>query len=214
MLSHAVDIASVDGLAGLTIGRLADATGHSKSGVATLFGSKEQLQLAAVAAASEIFVENVIAPARADTGRGLDRVCALVGRWISYSERRVFSGGCFFSAVGAEFDAKPGAVRDAIVSAYAQWEDYLTASIEHARVAGELPGLDDARQLAFEIDAYLEAANRRSLMSDTSEPYERAARAVRGRLLGLGADPATVELLARPVGRRGPAAQPSSDRSE
>jgi len=200
VLSHAVEIASVDGLGGLTIGRLADATGHSKSGVATLFGSKEQLQLAAVAAASEIFVESVIAPARADTGRGLDRVCALIGQWLSYSERRVFAGGCFFSAVGAEFDAKPGAVRDAIVSAYARWEDYLTASIEHARVAGELPGLDDARQLAFEIDAYLEAANSRSLMYETAEPYERAVTAVRSRLLALGADPAIVELLARPVG--------------
>lgn len=197
MLSYAVDIASVDGLDGLTIGRLADAARHSKSGIATLFGSKEQLQLATVAAARDVFVEHVIAPARARTGRGLARVCALVELWLQYSERRVFAGGCFFSAATAEFDSKPGAVRDAIVAAYSSWEGYLTASIEHAMAAGELPGLDDAGQLAFEIDACLEAANTRSLMSDTPAPYARAATAVRARLLALGADPATVDGVVR-----------------
>src|SRR5688572_12108756 len=94
ILAHAIDTASVDGLEGLTIGRLADAAGHSKSGVATLFGSKEQLQLATVASAREVFIDTVVAPARANTDRGLARVCALLEKWLDYSEDRVFSGGC------------------------------------------------------------------------------------------------------------------------
>lgn len=192
ILAHAVDTASVDGLDGLTIGRLADAAGHSKSGVATLFGSKEQLQLAVVAAARDIFIDRVVMPARADTERGLARVCALVTNWIDYSKSRVFRGGCFFAATSVEFDSKPGPVRDAIVAASSEWEDYLTVSIEYALAAGELPDLTDARQLTFEMVSFLEAANTRSLMYASAEPYERAATAVRSRLAGLGGDPALV----------------------
>lgn len=192
ILAHAIDTASVDGLEGLTIGRLAEAARHSKSGIATLFGSKEQLQLATVAAAREVFVEQVTAPARASSSRGLDRVCALVSHWLAYSEDRVFRGGCFFAAASVEFDARPGAVRDAILAELTEWEDYLTVSIQYAIDGGELPGLDDARQLAFEIVAFLESANTRSLLRASTEPYERAAAAARVRLIGLGADPARV----------------------
>ena len=195
VLSHAVDTATVEGLDGLTIGRLADASGHSKSGIATLFGSKEQLQLAVVAAAREVFIDRVVAPARARTPRGLVRVCALLTDWVSYSRDRVFSGGCFFAATSVEFDAKPGAVRDAVVAASAQWEDYLTASIEHATAAGELPLLDDARQLTFELVSFLEAANTRSLLHASDEPYRRAEVAVRARLTALGGDPALVDAI-------------------
>lgn len=199
ILAHAVDTASVDGLDGLTIGRLADAAGHSKSGVATLFGSKEQLQLAVVAAAREVFVDHVVAPARARTDRGLERVCTLLSLWIDYSESRVFSGGCFFAATSVEFDSKPGPVRDAIVAASSLWEDYLTVSIEYAMAAGELPELVDARQLTFEMVAYLEAANTRSLLYASAEPYARAATALRTRLIGLGADPELVATVHAPA---------------
>lgn len=198
ILAHAVDTASVDGLDGLTIGRLADAAGHSKSGVATLFGSKEQLQLAVVAAAREIFIEHVVAPARANTERGLGRVCVLLSLWIEYSETRVFRGGCFFAATSVEFDSKPGPVRDAIVAASSEWEDYLTISIEYAMAAGELPELVDARQLTFEAVSFLEAANTRSLLYASAEPYARAATALRSRLTGLGGDPELVATVNAP----------------
>lgn len=194
ILAAAIDTASVEGLEGLTIGRLADAAGHSKSGVATLFGSKEQLQLATVGAARDVFIERVVAPARARSERGLSRVCALISSWLEYSDDRVFRGGCFFAATSVEYDARPGAVRDAVVAASSEWEDYLTISIEYAMAAGELPGLDDSRQLTFEIVSFLEAANTRSLMYASVEPYDRAATALRVRLLGLGAD---VDLVAQ-----------------
>lgn len=195
VLSHAVDTASVGGLEGLTIGRLAEASGLSKSGIATLFGSKEQLQLAVVAGARAIFIDTVIAPARSRTTRGISRVCALLSDWLTYSRDRVFSGGCFFASVSVEFDSRPGPVRDAIVAAMDEWEDYLTLSIEHAIRAGELPLLDDARQLTFETVAFLEAANTRSLLRATPEPYHRAATAIQRRLLALGADPAALAPL-------------------
>jgi len=198
ILAHAIDTASVEGLEGLTIGRLAEASGHSKSGVATLFGSKEQLQLATIAAAREVFVDRVIAPARAHAERGLARVCALISLWLAYSDERVFRGGCFFAATSVEFDARPGAVRDAVLAATAEWEDYLTVSIERAMDAGELPGLDDARQLTFELVSFLEAANTRSLRYSSTEPYHRAAGAVRSRLLSLGADSSLVDRIVGP----------------
>ncbi|WP_127473725.1 TetR/AcrR family transcriptional regulator [Microbacterium sulfonylureivorans] len=197
ILAHAIDTASVDGLEGLTIGRLADAAGHSKSGVATLFGSKQQLQLATVAAAREVFIERVIVPARERSERGLARVCALISSWLDYSDERVFRGGCFFAATSVEYDARPGPIRDAVVAASSDWEDYLALSIERAMAAGELPGLDDARQLTFEIVSFLEAANTRSLLYASVEPYDRAATALRSRLLGLGADPALVARVTR-----------------
>ena len=196
ILAHAVDTASVDGLEGLTIGRLAEASGHSKSGIATLFGSKEQLQLATIAAAREVFVERVVAPARARSERGLPRLCALISDWLAYSDERVFQGGCFFAAASVEVDARAGAVRDAVVDAMTEWEDYLTRSIEFAMAHGDLPALDDARQLTFELVSFLEAANTRSLLHASSEPYRRAAAAVRTRLLALGADPGPVGRIA------------------
>jgi AcrR family transcriptional regulator len=195
ILGHAIDSATVEGLDGLTIGRLAAASGHSKSGVATLFGSREQLQLATIEAARAVFIEHVVTPARAETERGLPRLCALISHWIAYSEERVFRGGCFFAATSVELDARPGVLRDAVIASSSEWEVYLALSIERAMAAGELPLLEDARQLTFEIVSFLEAANTRSLMYESTEPYRRAGTAVRTRLVALGADPVLVERI-------------------
>jgi hypothetical protein len=107
----------------------------------------------------------------------------------------VFRGGCFFAAASVEFDAKPGAIRDAIVKASSAWEDYLTVSIEYAMADGELPLLDDARQLTFEMVSFLEAANTRSLLHGSAEPYRRAEAAVRARLTSLGGDPQLISSI-------------------
>ncbi|WP_353827042.1 TetR/AcrR family transcriptional regulator [Agromyces sp. SYSU T0242] len=195
VLAAAVDLASVEGLDQLSIGRIADAASVSKSGVATLFGSKERLQLAAVEAARERFVETVITPAR-EFPRGLRRVVALADRWIAYSRDRVFPGGCFFAEAAADFDAKPGPVRDAIRHALDQWNGYLAVSLRYAHDRGELPGLDDPEQLAFECSALLDLANRNSLMRDTNEPYARARAGIAARLRTVGGDPATIDAFA------------------
>jgi AcrR family transcriptional regulator len=106
ILDAAVDLASVEGLDGLTIGRLASALGMSKSGLFAHFGSKEELQLATIEAASEIYIREVIAPAR-DAERGLPRLVALMDHWLDYLRREVFKGGCFFDAARSEYDSRP-----------------------------------------------------------------------------------------------------------
>ena len=194
LLAVAVQQASVAGLGGVTIGGLAAEGEVSKSGVATLFGSKERLQLAVVDAASAVFRTSVIEPARAQP-RGVSRVAALCRHWLDYSRTRVFDGGCFFLEASVEFDAKPGAVRDSLRTALLQWDGYLTASIAYAMEQGELPRLDDAAQLAFELQAVFDHANTTSLLLDSSEPYRRATTAISDRLLGLGADPAAIAPL-------------------
>ncbi|MBC7763035.1 MAG: TetR/AcrR family transcriptional regulator [Candidatus Saccharibacteria bacterium] len=187
VLARAIDIASVNGLDGLTIGRLAAEVSSSKSGVAALFGTKEGLQLAAIDTARGIFTASVIDPARTQP-RGLRRLCALLQNWIDYSAGRVFEGGCFFFAVSAEFDSRPGALHDAIVRAVDERDEYMVANIGHAVNQGELLGTTESRQLVFELTALIEASNSYSLLRTSAEPYEFARRGVASRLLAIGAN--------------------------
>jgi len=169
----AVDVASVHGLEGLSIGSLAAASSLSKGGVVALFGTKEQLQLATVAAAADIFVAHVITPAIAVAG-GRERLAVLLDCWLRYSESRVFAGGCFFAAASAELGSQPGPVRDAVAAATRQWYEFVRRTIERAIARGELDGSTDSEQLAFEVTSLLDSANAMSLLFDSSEPYSRA----------------------------------------
>ncbi|MFI7632748.1 TetR/AcrR family transcriptional regulator [Nonomuraea sp. NPDC049400] len=151
---HAVDVASVEGLSELSIGRLATDLAMSKSGVATLFRSKEQLQLATIETARQAFLDAVVRPAL-DAPQGSARVRALIERWIAYAEEPLFPGGCFWAANLPVFDSRPGAVRDALQRQRQAWLDLLAEQIHHA---GETVGRD-ADLAAFHIDAVLTAAN-------------------------------------------------------
>ncbi len=195
VLERAADLASVAGLDGLSIGRLATAAHVSKSGVATLFGTKERLQLATVEAAKQRFREAVLEPARAEP-RGIRRIALLLDLWIAYSRERVFPGGCFFAAAAADLDAKPGPVHDAVALAFESWGDYVRVSLGYAVEQGELAPEVDAAQLAFEFTALLDGANSRSVMTGSNEPYVRARRALVSRLLAAGADPDAIQVLA------------------
>ncbi|MFI6308863.1 TetR/AcrR family transcriptional regulator [Nocardia fusca] len=154
---RAADVASVEGLAGVSLGRLATDLGISKSGIATLFKTKEALQLAAIRAGREVFVEQIITPALR-VPRGLPRVRTLVERWLGYITDPVFPGGCFRAAVLAEFDSRPGPVRDAVAADHEDWMTFLAGEIRKAQELGELTGRN-AAALAFEIDAIVGAAN-------------------------------------------------------
>lgn len=182
IMSVAVDIASVHGLEGLSIGGLAAQTAVSKGGVVALFGTKEQLQLATVAAAAEIFRDRVVSRGLAER-KGVNRLRALVTAWIEYSEQRVFSGGCFFAAVSAGVDSQGGPVRDSVAAAVSSWQDFLAENAQTAIDRGELPDLD-AGQIAFELTSILYGANFASLLYDSPAPYAHARRAV-ARLLDL-----------------------------
>jgi AcrR family transcriptional regulator len=184
ILDVAADLATEEGLEPLSIGRLAAAAGMSKSGLFAHFGSKEELQLATVDHAATIFVREVIAPARA-APQGLPRVWALCERMIDYSERQVFPGGCFFASASFEFKRRPGPVRDRIQAMLRSWLGYLEHAVERAREAGELTTSLTAREIAFELDAYAQAANAQYQLFGDSAVFDEARRAVRERLESL-----------------------------
>ena len=182
ILQAAADLASVEGLEGLTIGRLATELGMSKSGLFAHFGSKEELQLATIDAARRRFVDHVVRPSRG-LPRGRERVEALMTAWLEYYKGEVFKGGCFFNTVKAEFDSRStGPVREVIMDDAREFIAFLTREIRKAQEAGDLDPETDAEQLAFELDALGAAANGHfQLMQDTAV-FDRAARAIRARL--------------------------------
>jgi AcrR family transcriptional regulator len=188
ILRRAVDIASAEGLEGLSIGRLATDLEISKSGVFTHFGSKEELQLATVRAAVEIFVDRVVKPARANPA-GVRRVWGTFEAWLDYERQPVFAGGCFFYAVGAEFDARPGRVRDAVAHALADWLNLYERTIAEAIRMGEIVEGTDARQLAFELDAFATRAGNMAHLHDDPSAYALGRAAALSRLRGVVTDP-------------------------
>ncbi|HUP64423.1 MAG TPA: TetR/AcrR family transcriptional regulator [Thermoanaerobaculia bacterium] len=178
ILETAVDMASAEGLEGLTIGRLASGLEMSKSGLFAHFGSKEELQLACVEAAREIFLSEVIRPAlRAP--RGIARLRALCEQWISYAERKVFRGGCFFDAAAAEFDSRPGEVRDRVAATWRDWLAMLESAARKAQEVGELDPEIDPSQVAYELNALVTAANRSSQLLEDEAAWNRARSAAR-----------------------------------
>ncbi|MFC8268546.1 TetR/AcrR family transcriptional regulator [Streptomyces cinereoruber] len=187
VLGRTMDIASVEGLEGLSLGRIATELSLSKSGVFALFGSKEELQLATVRAAVSVFSRRVVAPLR-DVPPGAVRVRELCGNWLAYSAERVFEGGCFFYAVSAEFDARPGPVHDAVARARHDWTAHMEETLSEARAAGELVADLDVEQLAFEVIALMEAANAHSVLFGAPEAYGRAERGIAARLRAAATD--------------------------
>ncbi|MET9498094.1 TetR/AcrR family transcriptional regulator [Streptomyces sp. NPDC006552] len=189
VLRRTVGIASVEGLDALSIGRLATELKLSKSGVFALFGSKEELQLATVRAAARIYEETVVRPVLESVPAGVDRLWRLCGSWLEYSRGRVFPGGCFFYGVLAEYDAREGAVHDALARAQRSWVGLVERCAEEARDVGELRRDADVQQLAFELIALMEMANAQSVMHGEQDVYRRAEVGIAARLGCLVTEP-------------------------
>jgi AcrR family transcriptional regulator len=171
ILDHAVDLASVEGLEGLTIGRLAAELKMSKSGLFAHFGSKQELQLATVEAAAQRFRVAVIEPAL-EAPDGAPRLRAMGERYLDHIG--LYSGGCFWGATSAEYDDRPGPVRDAIAGALDAW----VAELErNARIAG----VADPERFAFELYAVVMGANSRYRLSGDRRVFDHA-RATLARL--------------------------------
>ncbi|HVR44628.1 MAG TPA: TetR/AcrR family transcriptional regulator [Thermoanaerobaculia bacterium] len=188
ILEAAVDLASAEGLEGVTIGRLAAELEMSKSGLFAHFGSKEELQLSCVDAARQIFFEQVIRPALRGR-RGIARLRALCDEWISYAERKVFRGGCFFDAAAAEFDSRPGPVRDRIADNWRDWMSMLETAVRQAQAAGELDPSVDPRQIAYELNALATAANKNAQLLGEHDAWRRALVATHRLLDSLAVAP-------------------------
>ena len=180
ILHAAARLATVEGLDGLTIGRLATETGMSKSGLFAHFGSKEALQLATIEAAGDVFEEEVLRPAL--EVEGLARVHALAERFLSHVDRGVFPGGCFFASAGAEMDTRPGRVRDRVVEFRGAWVELIEDGLRTAKERGELAPSADPAQLAFEINALLGEANGVYLASGDRRAFDMALRGIADRL--------------------------------
>jgi AcrR family transcriptional regulator len=184
ILTTAANLATQEGLEPLSIGRLADATGMSKSGLFAHFGSKEELQIAVVEHAASLFVEEVIAPARS-APKGLPRLWALCDHKLGYLERQVFPGGCFFAATSVEYSHRPGPVRDRINDLLRSWLSYLEHAVEQAQQAGELEDSLTPREITFELDSFAMAANWQYHMFGDPAVFADARRAIRERLESL-----------------------------
>ncbi|HRC58221.1 MAG TPA: TetR/AcrR family transcriptional regulator [Kofleriaceae bacterium] len=146
ILERAFALATTWGLAGVTIGRLAEHTGLSKSGLFAHFGSKEALDVAVVQEGSRVFVESVLSPALR-FARGEPRVRALFDHWLAWAEQ---PGGCFFVAITAELDDHDGPARVALEQATKDWIDALATAARIAVAEGHFRKDLDVLQFAFQ----------------------------------------------------------------
>jgi AcrR family transcriptional regulator len=181
ILDAAARLATVEGIDGLSIGRLAQTIGMSKSGLYSHFGSKEELQLATIDFAEDVFDTDVIDPAK-ELGDGLARVEALCERFLSHVERGVFPGGCFFASVAAELDTRPGPVRDRIVAFQSGWAELIASELRAGQRQHELDADTNVEQLTFELNAILAHANTVFLLQGTHQAFDLGRRAIRDRL--------------------------------
>jgi AcrR family transcriptional regulator len=179
----AVERASVDGLEGLTIGGLAGETEMHKSSVFSLFGSKQELQLAALDAAAEQFIAEVWTPV-ADESPGLPRLLALCDSWLDYHRREVMPGGCFLTTATIEYDARPGPLRDATAATMKRWLSALEREAATAIEAGDLSPETDPADVAFQLNALAAAASYGFQLWRDPDVFERARRSMR-RVLGV-----------------------------
>ena len=155
ILARAFELANIVGVSGLSIGRLAEQTGLSKSGLFAHFGSKEALEVAVVEEATRQFVQEVMVPALRQP-RGEPRIRALFENWLAWGKR---PGGCFFVGASAELDDRPGPPRDALVQAIKDWLDAISTAIRIAITEGHFRNDVDPDQLAFEVYGIMFAAH-------------------------------------------------------
>jgi AcrR family transcriptional regulator len=181
ILSVAADVASAEGLQGLSIGRLANELGMSKTGIFAHFGSKQQLQLATVDSARQIFLEEVVQPALRHE-RGASRLAAMLESWLVYVEQIVFRGGCFFAAASAEFDSRPGPVRDQIAELAKSWLVGLQQETAVAVSNKEFRSSIDPPQFAFELHAFVQEANWAFKLFNDKFAFTRARRAIHNKI--------------------------------
>jgi AcrR family transcriptional regulator len=180
VLEQAAALATLEGLEGISIARLAAAAGMPKSSLYVLFGSKEQLQLATIDAARASFITHVVTPALTNTAPGRQRLLQLCDGFLDYVEQRIFPGGCFFVTAAAEMGGRHGPVRDLVARYQRQWRGLLLQTTRDAHA--ELPKNSDPDQLAFELGALLAGANLAAVLHHDNTIIDRARNAVRSRV--------------------------------
>jgi AcrR family transcriptional regulator len=178
IIDRAVQTASIEGLEGVTIGRLADDLGMSKAGVIGHFGDKTTLQRATFQQANKIFTADVWEPSRRKP-HGLPRLSAICENWIKHLSNSPFPGGCFMCTVATEWDAREGDIHDEVRDSWRLWLKVLAHEAKIARDEGDLPKDTDPDQIAFELNAIAMALNQSLLLFEDRRAPARARRAVR-----------------------------------
>ena len=181
ILSRAMQLASAEGLEDLSIARLASDLEMSKSGLFAHFGSKEELQLSTIRAARRVFSDEAVVPAL-EVKRGIARLHALLDTWLGYIGSDTFAGGCILMEAAAEFDNRPGAVRDLIAETMGMWMDLLVEQAAQAVERGELSADTDPAQLAWELHAFGLGLNWDRQLNDSETARRRARTAIESRL--------------------------------
>jgi AcrR family transcriptional regulator len=180
ILEQAIQLASVVGLQGLSIGDLAERLHLSKSGLFAHFGSKDALQLAILKSGFERFGEMVVADAQR-LPRGVETIQALFDGWLQWTHDRL-DGGCLFVTASVEFDDRPGPVREFLVEAYGRWFGLFAQAAKRAIRDGDVRSDLDCAQFAHDINAIMLGFNLADRLFNDPEAERRARRAL-GRLL-------------------------------
>jgi AcrR family transcriptional regulator len=200
ILLAATKLATLKGLHGLSLSDLAAEVGMSKSGLYAHFKDKEELELAMIDTAAVIFDQEVLQPAARANG-GVERLRAVADAYLSHLERKVFPGGCFFAAVAAELDTRPGAARDRVFEVISNWLSLLRQCILEAQELGEIDAQTNVDQAVFELEAMLLAANFLFVMTNDSMNLSKGRRGIENVL-------AQLKVSAEPQNQRSPRRMP------
>lgn len=166
ILGRGLEIVSERGLAGVSLGELAERAELSKSGLFAHFRSKEELQVELLRAAEEALGREVVVPAMEAPG-GLPRLRALVGRWWGWASRSGLPGGCPLYGAAFELDDAEGPVRDYLTESKLEWSGMLERLVREAVALGHLREDVDADQFVWELDGiYLSHHVSQRLMRD------------------------------------------------
>jgi len=181
ILNAAARLATTRGLEGLSIGELAQHIGMSKSGLYAHFKSKEELEVATIETAAEIFASDVVAKVPQSL-QGLARISALTDAFLQHLERRVFPGGCFVATVAAQLAPNPGRPRDRVMQVQAEWVAQFTSALGQSREAGEIARDADLEQIAFEVTAMMLRANFAWVLTEDKNVLDQARVGVKNVL--------------------------------
>ena len=155
----------------------------SKSGLFAHFGSKEELQLSTLRAAAACSTDAAIVAGARRRAQGVARLHALLTAWFDYIDSDAFKGGCLFMEAAAEFDNRPGPVRDLVAETMGMWMDLLVRAVARSAIErGELEPGTDPEQLAWELHAFGLGLNWDRQLNDSPDARRRARTAIESRL--------------------------------
>ncbi|MBX7229616.1 MAG: TetR/AcrR family transcriptional regulator [Burkholderiaceae bacterium] len=170
----AVALASLDGLEGLTIARIAERMSMSKSGVFAHFGSREDLQIEVVREYHRRFEEEVFMPAIREK-RGLPRLLRLFDNWVMRVTQEIDSG-CIYISGAVEYDEREGPVREQLVESVKTWLNALLKAVQQSVELRQLRSDTEPKQLVFEMHGLILALHHDARFLKQRAAVERAKK--------------------------------------